>query len=148
MSKLIVANWKMNGSLKQISEDLLCYTANNITNTSSVVFALPNIYLSEAVAIKNKLSGKYVLASQDISQFGAKGAYTGEISAPMLKEFGIQYAIIGHSERRINLNESNDVLINKINNAIIEKITPIFCIGEPKNIRDANLGYWYRCSSN
>jgi triosephosphate isomerase len=77
---------------------------------------------------------EYKLASQDISQFANTGAYTGEISGAMLKEFGVSYSIIGHSERRV-MGESDVILIKKIEAAILSKITPVFCIGEPYEIR-------------
>ncbi len=140
MSKLIVSNWKMNGSVAQIEHDLSIYASLFHTNNPSVVLALPDIYLYLASQIKNKLGAKFSLAAQDISKFASYGAYTGEINATMLKEFGIRYSIIGHSERRTYLNESEDCLISKIDNILNEKITPVFCIGESQSIRE-NMKY-------
>ncbi len=136
MSKLIIANWKMNGSVEQIERDVSIYAKCIYTNNPSVILALPNIYLYIASQIKNKLGAKFSLAAQDVSEFINYGAYTGEISATMLKELGTKYLIIGHSERRAYLNETEDSLVNKIDNALNEKITPVFCIGESKSIRE------------
>ena len=140
MSKLIIANWKMNGSIEQIERDLSIYAKSIYTNNSSVVLALPNVYLYIASQIKNKLGAKFSLAAQDVSEFTNYGAYTGEVSATMLKGLGTKYLIIGHSERRASLNETDDSLINKIDNTLNEKITPIFCIGESKGSRE-NIKY-------
>lgn len=135
MTKLIVANWKMNGSYIKIQEDFKIYMQNPSTNASNIVFALPSLYLSLIKDLKS--TANFQLASQDISEFGKFGAYTGEISGAMLKDVGVTYAIIGHSERRAYFNESNDILIKKIDNAVNNKIIPIYCIGEEKTVRES-----------
>lgn len=130
--KLIVANWKMNGTSKKIANDLGVYRANEITNTANVVIALPSPYLYLALGI----DAKFKLASQDVSQFANCGAYTGEISSKMLVDFGVKYSIVGHSERRSNFGETDTVLIKKLENVIQAGIIPIFCIGEEQQVRD------------
>ena len=130
--KLIVANWKMNGSSDKAVQDLSFYKNNQITNQPNVVLALPYPYLAAATQI----TANFCLASQDVSQFVDSGAFTGEVSAIMLKEFGVKYAIIGHSERRTLLGESGSILVKKLDNAINAGIIPIFCIGEEQSIRD------------
>jgi triosephosphate isomerase len=134
MGKLIIANWKMNGSLNKIVEDFSKYMANSKTNNQKIVYALPYIFLDKMYNLFINKHAEYKLASQDISQFANTGAYTGEISGAMLKEFGVSYSIIGHSERRV-MGESDVILIKKIEAAILSKITPVFCIGEPYEIR-------------
>ncbi len=136
MSKLIVANWKMNGSLDKITGDLSFYSNNSSTNNSSVILAIPSIYLGQAQQLLEKYKANFSLASQNISQFASPGAYTGEISGAMLKEFDVKYTLIGHSERRMYFNESGSILQNKIENALSNQIMPIFCIGEDRNIRN------------
>lgn len=136
MKSLIVANWKMNGSLSKIDEDLAVYAANPITNRSNVVLAVPYVFLAAAYQSANQHNAKFAIASQDISCFNATGAYTGEVNGRMLREFGVQYTIIGHSERRAFFNESGNVLQAKLENAIANQIVPIFCIGEDKMIRE------------
>lgn len=136
MSKLIVANWKMNGSILQIQADLTAYIESPITNQANVVLAVPDIYLYQASQIIKQSGAKLSLACQNISQFNSVGAYTGEISATLLKEFAVRYAIIGHSERRTFLHESGHILLNKVENALLNDIIPIFCVGEDKSRRD------------
>ncbi len=126
----------MNGSINQIVQDLAVYTLNEMTNQANVVLALPSVYLPIAAQKITELSSQFKLAGQDISQFNNFGAYTGEISAVMLKEFAVKYAIIGHSERRVIFNESGSILLNKIENAVLNDIIPIFCIGEDKVLRE------------
>ena len=88
--------------------------------------------------IKLKLNNKFLnLGAQDCSQF-AVGAFTGDISASMIKEIGCKYVLIGHSERRVYYNESNSVLKSKIKNAYINNLKVIFCIGE--NLDDYKNG--------
>ena len=88
--------------------------------------------------IKLKLNNKFLnLGAQDCSQF-AVGAFTGDISASMIKEIGCKYVLIGHSERRTYYNESNSVLKSKIKNAYINNLKVIFCIGE--NLDDYKNG--------
>lgn len=127
----------MNGSINQIIRDLAVYALNEGTNRANIVLALPSIYLPLAVEKTTELSSRFKLASQDISQFNNFGAYTGEISAVMLKEFAVCYSIVGHSERRVIFNESGSILLNKIENALLNNIIPIFCIGEDKVLRDS-----------
>lgn len=131
--KLIVANWKMNGSTEKVVHDLSFYTNNEVTNQTNVVIALPYLYLS----IANSIKANFCLASQDISQFPTNGAYTGEINATMLKEFNVKYSIIGHSERRTLLGDSGSILVKKLDNVINARIIPIFCVGEELTIRDS-----------
>jgi len=130
--KLIVANWKMNGTSEKIANDLSAYGSSEITNRANVLIAVPAPYLYQAL----KISPKFKIASQDVSRFADYGAYTGEISSKMLLDFKVEYAIIGHSERRSNLNESGMVLVKKLENVINSGIIPIFCIGEEQSVRD------------
>jgi triosephosphate isomerase len=131
--KLIVANWKMNGTTEKIANDLSAYSSSEITNMANVIIALPAPYLYQALKIKPK----FKIASQDVSRFTDYGAYTGEISSKMLLDFKVEYTIVGHSERRSNFGESGTVLAKKLGNVINVGITPIFCIGEEQSVRDS-----------
>lgn len=131
--KIIVANWKMNGDAQKIAHDLRAYWAHEITNAANVVIALPLPYLYQTLNITSKLK----FASQDVSQFKDYGAYTGEISAKMLLDFKVAYTLIGHSERRNNCGETDAILVRKLENVINLGITPIFCVGEERLLRDS-----------
>lgn len=139
MKKLIVANWKMHGNHNKIVEDITNYANNAITNQANVVLALPVIYIPIARQILDKIGNTNIkLAAQDVSKFLSYGAYTGEVGANMLKEFGVDYVIVGHSERRMFFHESNHTMAKKIDAAIINGIMPIFCFGEEIWVREKN----------
>src|SRR3990167_7832964 len=126
MRKLLVAgNWKMNGTLKS-AELLLSAIANTITDTELAVFP-PYLYLA---LCKKILRGTLIrFGAQDVSQF-SDGAYTGDISATMLKALGCHYVIIGHSERRQYHHETNAILMEKCKQAFSAGLVPILCVGE------------------
>jgi triosephosphate isomerase len=91
------------------------------------------------MTVQQKLKGKenvFIAAQNCYSK--KSGAYTGEVSAEMLKSIGVDYVILGHSERREYFNESNAMLAEKINICFEYELNPIFCCGEPLNIREAN----------
>ena len=136
MEKLIVANWKMNGSVHKLAHDLNEYINNSKVNVSNVVLGLPSVLLS--LAQSQLHAHKIKIASQDISKFAGYGAYTGEISGIMLKDVGVQYVIVGHSERREYFMENDEALLAKLNNAIDVGLIPIFCVGESKDLRLQN----------
>lgn len=132
--KLIVANWKMNGDLEKINADLSYYANLPATNKANVVLALPYIYV---VWAKQRLlvNSQIHLAAQDLSHYRNCGAYTGKINGEMLKDAGVDYVIIGHSERRNLIGENGPILIHKVKNAFESNLVPIFCVGEPLSAR-------------
>ncbi|MFA6355451.1 MAG: triose-phosphate isomerase, partial [Candidatus Paceibacterota bacterium] len=133
---LIIGNWKMNPQTKKDAEiifDNISDSLNNIKNIEIVVCPpYPFLFLKEK--IKNK---KIHLGSQDVF-FEKNGPYTGEVSTGMLKDFGVEYVIVGHSERRA-LGETNQTINKKILSIFKSKMIPIFCVGENK--RDMNGFY-------
>lgn len=134
--KLIVANWKMNGNSEKIISDIQKYVAETATNRENVILALPFIYMAMAkTELKKYSTSKIKLAAQDVSKFLCSGAYTGEISAEMLKDVGAEYVIIGHSERRMFFHETNHTMAKKLDMAIVNGLAPIFCFGEEKAVR-------------
>lgn len=135
MKKLIVANWKMNGNIHKLACDLNEYINNPKTNADNIVLGLPNTLL--ATAYTQLQTHNIKLAAQNISHFGACGAYTGEVNAAMLKDVGAQYVIIGHSERREYFAETDTTLQTKLQNAITDGLIPIFCVGESEEKRDS-----------
>ena len=135
--QIAAANWKMNLTLSQATDllDELLDTPHTTTENAIAVFGVPLPYL---VLAKEKLAGKanVFVAAQNCSN-KKSGAYTGETSCEMLQSIGVEYVIIGHSERREYFNESNQMLAEKINRCLENKLKPIFCCGEPLSIREA-----------
>ena len=134
MKKLIAGNWKMNGSLAT-NEALLTALTHGLSAISScdVVVCVPALYLAQVQSLKPVA---IELASQDISP-QASGAYTGEISAAMLKDFGVRYCLVGHSERRQYHSETDALVADKAKAALAAGITPIVCVGETLAEREA-----------
>jgi|LauGreDrversion4_2_1035121.scaffolds.fasta_scaffold137850_1 triosephosphate isomerase len=135
VEKLIVANWKMNGELSKVNADLGYYAHLPQTNKSNIILALPYLYI---VWAKQKLlvNSHIKIAAQDLSHYRNCGAYTGKINGSMLKDAGVDYVIIGHSERRTLMGENGAILIHKVRNALDSKLVPIFCVGEPLSARE------------
>ena len=128
MRKNIVAgNWKMNLDKSEsilLVKDILKRLTNNQTE---IILAPSYIHLNEiSDLVKNK---NIMMAAQDCSA-NKEGAYTGEVSASMIASYNMDYVILGHSERRSNFNESNDILISKLQHALENNLKVIFCCGE------------------
>ena len=133
---MIVANWKMNGSREEVDSWLRFVSTNILTNKEiPCVFCPPSCYLDYSSSLIKKISSPVKLGSQNINHSN-DSALTGGINSQMLKDFLTDYVLIGHSEQREYLNEDNESLQYKIKDALIKNISPIFCIGEPKNIKD------------
>ncbi len=134
MKKLIAGNWKMNGSLAA-NQSLLQEILQGLGQAAcDVAVAVPAVYVSQ---IQGLLQGSAVhLGAQDVSAHDG-GAYTGEVSAAMLREFGVRYALVGHSERRQYHGETDAVVAAKAQKALNAGITPIVCVGETLAQRDA-----------
>jgi triosephosphate isomerase len=124
---MVAGNWKMNGSLallKTFVEQL------QMSNTLDTVLCVPAPYLAAAG------KGRYILGAQDCSQFDS-GAHTGDVAVGMLTELGVEYVLAGHSERRQDHSESNIVVAQKVSTILKAGLTPILCVGEPLEIREA-----------
>lgn len=135
--QIAAANWKMNGTYQQ-AESLLNDVLKSkiaLNDNQLVVFAVPFPFLVMTKSIIGS-EKNYVIAAQNCHQ-KASGAYTGEVSAEMLKSIGIKYCIVGHSERREYFSESNQQLAEKIDILLKNDIVPIFCCGEPLSVREA-----------
>ena len=135
-SKLIVGNWKMNGSLAS-NEALLHALATGLAaqGTSApvceVAVCVPAPYLAQVAQLKKTLPALHALGlgAQDISAESA-GAFTGDVSALMLRDFDCRFTLVGHSERRLHARESDALVARKTQAALAAGITPIVCIGE------------------
>ena len=132
--KLIAGNWKMNGSLAA-NEVLLAALVQGLSAkpTCDIAVCVPAAYLAQVQALR---VDNVHLGSQDLSA-QASGAYTGEISAAMLKDFGVRYVIVGHSERRQYHFETDQLVADKAKAALAAGITPIVCVGETLAEREA-----------
>jgi triosephosphate isomerase len=132
--KLIAGNWKMNGSLQANTRLLQALLAGLDQPACEVAVCVPAPYLAQCQGL---LQGSPIdLGAQDVST-QVSGAYTGEVSGPMLREFGVRYAIVGHSERRQYHGETDDTVAAKARQALACGITPIVCVGETLAEREA-----------
>ena len=129
MKKLVAGNWKMNGSLAA-NEALLA--ALRPVPGVDVALCVPYPYLAQ---LQRRPSG-VELGAQDVSECAA-GAYTGEVSAAMLADFGCRYVIVGHSERRALFGEDDPTVARKASAALSAGLVPIVCVGETLEEREA-----------
>lgn len=132
MSKIIVGNWKMNGS-KALVQDF----AQNLkeASLSSVAVICPSFPM---IAIAREAwPSEVALGAQDCSPL-PQGAHTGDVSALQLRDAGAAYVILGHSERRQEHNETPELIASKIEAALATGLTPIVCIGESEAIYEAH----------
>jgi triosephosphate isomerase len=131
--KLVVGNWKMHGS-RAANEPLLAAIAQGRPYGCDVAVCAPYPYLAEvALAFAG---GDLRWGAQDCSVH-EQGAYTGEVSAGMLAEFGCRYVIVGHSERREHHHESDQLVADKAKAALAKGVTPIVCVGESLSQRES-----------
>lgn len=132
--KLIAGNWKMNGSLAANEVLLKALIAGLDDVACDVAVAVPAPYLAQVQALT---AGAVVaVAAQDVSRYES-GAYTGEVSVAMLKDFGVRYALVGHSERRQYHGETDVAVAEKAQRALAAGVTPIVCVGETLQEREA-----------
>jgi len=126
---IVLGNWKMNLNLSQAKELLneISSLKNNIHTNVQIGLATPSVYLSTALEILNNAS--IWVGSQNVYH-EVSGAFTGENSAEMVKSLGCQFTLIGHSERREYFNETNAQLCKKVDLALGNDLTPVFCCGE------------------
>lgn len=141
MKKLIAGNWKMNGNLAA-NEALVIALGKGLKTGAlfncDVAICVPALYLTQIQTLKTVNVDLSLVATgaQDVSAH-TKGAYSGEISAAMLKDVGCRYAIVGHSERRQYHGETDVLVADKAKAALAEGVTPIVCVGETLTEREA-----------
>lgn len=138
--KIVAGNWKMNKTLEEasaLSAEVSGMVEDEVKGGNArIILCVPFPYL---VPLKNQLgkNTRIELGAQNCSEHEA-GAYTGEVSAAMLRSMGIPYVILGHSERRQYFHEDGKLLAKKIDIALKYGLTPIFCCGEPLEVREQN----------
>lgn len=137
--KIVAGNWKMNKTLEEagvLASEVMGMVEDEVKGNVRVVLCVPFPYL---MPVKNQLgkNTRIEVGAQNCSEHEA-GAYTGEVSAPMLRSMGVPYVIIGHSERRQYFHEDGSLLAKKVDIALKYGITPIFCCGEPLDVREKN----------
>jgi triosephosphate isomerase len=138
--KIVAGNWKMNKTLEEahiLTSEVMGMCADEVKGNVIVVLCTPFPYL---IPTKNQLGNntRVFVGAQNCSEYDS-GAYTGETSAAMLKSMAIPYVIIGHSERRQYFNENGKQLATKVDKALANGLTPIYCCGEPLEIREKGI---------
>jgi triosephosphate isomerase len=135
--KLIVANWKLNGNwaFNEVMMSELSLGLKEVQwHDREIILCPPAIYLQQLNGLMSDLP--ILFGGQDVSeQFF--GAYTGEVSGQMLKEFGCRYTLVGHSERRVRHQEKNELVALKAKTALASGLIPIICVGETLEERDS-----------
>lgn len=137
--KIVAGNWKMNKTFEEanvLASEVKAMVEDEVKGKAIVILCTPSLYL---LPIKNMLgnNARIFVGAQNCSEHES-GAYTGEISGGMLKSVGVPYVILGHSERRQYFGENGALLAKKVDTALKHGLTPIFCCGEPLEVREAN----------
>ncbi len=126
---IAAGNWKMNTTVSEGVELIKELEKQSIPSDVEMIICAPATHLSSLVGCGDIQIGGQNIYMQD------KGAFTGEISPLMLVDLGVKYVLVGHSERREIFNEDDQILAQKLNKALEHNLKPIFCFGEPLNIR-------------
>ena len=137
--KIVAANWKMNNdeySSKKLTFDFLKYISESNNTKVLKILSVPFPFLNTVTKMCEGVESVFV-AAQNSSNY-SEGAYTGEVSAKMLSSISVPFSLVGHSERREVFGESDDIVFAKTSLLLENNITPIFCCGEPINIRKDN----------
>jgi triosephosphate isomerase len=135
-NKIIAANWKMNLLFPEAEEligNIIESVGSELTDFVQIIICPPFPYLELAVELTHETG--ILIGAQNVHQLD-KGAYTGEVSAPMLKSLMVDCCIVGHSERRKYFSESDELLHDKVKSLLNHDITPIFCCGESLDERE------------
>jgi triosephosphate isomerase len=134
--KIVAGNWKMHKNAEE-TEDLLNELIDKLPNDVEAQVIVAPTFINLASAVDHLEFTNIAVAAQNMSQFEC-GAYTGEISADMLKSVGVNIVIIGHSERRAYFHETDFILADKVTTALSHNMTVIFCFGEELKDRQNN----------
>ena len=134
-------NWKQNPATINQAKELFLNMKQRFQNTNQeVILGVPSLFLSEIKSLSSNIGDNFKLASQDISEY-ENGAHTAEISPVALKSFGINYAIVGHSETRKYWKLTNQTLNQKLKACQQNGITPVYCIGFSEDENSDGINY-------
>lgn len=134
-NKIVAGNWKMNKNFPE-AEELLVAIAESLDDMrleTEIIICPPSLYLEMAADVSEE--SNFYVGAQNVS-YAPKGAYTGEISAEMIKSAGADFCIVGHSERRNYFHETDEELAQKVDMLLANDIVPIFCCGEKLEERE------------
>ena len=135
--KIVAGNWKCNTNVQEgieLAKAVDSLVANEAGDDVIIVLGVPFTHLIKVVETVN--TDRIGVSAQNCAA-EPKGAFTGEVSAEMVKSTGARYVILGHSERREYYNETSDILNKKLELALKNDLTPIYCCGEPLKVREA-----------
>jgi triosephosphate isomerase len=144
--QLVAGNWKMNKDLDEgstLASEIVNMVADEVRDNVGVILAPPFVHLTRVGSLIRS-EARISLAAQNCSEY-EKGAYTGEVSAAMLASAGVNYVILGHSERREYFGETNEQLARKVDEVLNHGLQPIFCCGESLEIRERGDYAEYVC---
>jgi len=130
----VAGNWKMNASKESVNKLVMGILSGMSNVSSEVVICAPFPYLSQVEALITHSQVR--LGAQNLNT-NMSGAFTGEVSADMIKDFGAQHVIVGHSERRSFYGETNTIVAEKVKAALDSGLIPLFCVGETLEQREA-----------
>jgi triosephosphate isomerase len=139
--KIVAGNWKMNklqADAKSLASEVVNMAGSELNSNVKLILCTPSIYLD---AVNKLTEGSTVSVGAQNCHNKESGAYTGEISAPMLADLGIEYVILGHSERREYFHETNVELAEKVNISLKNGLTPLFCCGETLPQREKGIHF-------
>ncbi len=134
--KMVAGNWKMNMTPSQAVELAGELKNTAVNDTVDVVFCVPAI---DIIPVVNEVKGTAVKVGAENMYYEEKGAYTGEIAPDMLVDAGVEYVIIGHSERREYFKESGEMINKKVKKALEHRLVPILCCGESLAQREEGI---------
>jgi triosephosphate isomerase len=140
--KIVAGNWKMNLDYNEglsLFSEITNMVKDEVTGAQEAVVCSPFIHLHSLVQMAKGYT-KVSVGAQNAHQ-AESGAYTGEVSAKMLKSIGVTYVILGHSERRQYFGETNELLAKKTDTALANGLRPIFCIGETLQERESEVHF-------